>query len=277
MMHRQEMRGHCTMRQPPKITILADSLALPRGEVPYDGIYPTLLDNRFRCRYGAHAPRVINRGMRYRTIREVQDEWTEQVELVAADIVVVHVGLVDCAPRVFLHHEHLYIERMRSARLRNVILGFVNNHRRALIRWRPHRVYVPLPHFVQGVAAIIQRVEHSTVHALILLNIILPTDELEYRSPGFQRNVDLYNDVLASHAGRGKVSLVDVNALIWRHGGPDRLTVDGTHINCEGHRLVADALEEHLAALPGFRCMVAPPSAPDIAQEKDGHRPVVIR
>ena len=115
-----------------KIVILADSLALPRenvgGEDLLEATYPFLLDHSLRQRLGAAAPIIFERGMRRRTIEYVLDEWNELVKLRKPDVVIVHVGIVDCAPRVFLRREASFVANIRFAWLRNRILKFAHYH-----------------------------------------------------------------------------------------------------------------------------------------------------
>lgn len=235
-----------------KVVILADSLALPRqegeGNIPYEATYPYLLDEGLRRRLGQHAPWIIERGMRSRTIEKVLEEWFELVQLREAEVVVIHVGIVDCAPRVFMPRERAVVERLRPARLRVRFLDFVHRHRRGIITKR-RRVYVPLERFKALVEEAVRRGREGRLRALIFVNIIEPPQSMEERSPGFQRNVAEYNRVLAAQAAEPFVRLVDLDALIKAHGGAERLTVDGIHVNEAGHRMLADELEGRLLEL----------------------------
>src|SRR6185503_6668370 len=98
-----------------RIVILADSLVLPREEVGgehcFEATYGFALYRALRDRFGGEAPLVIERGMRLRTIEAVLTDWHEQVTLRKADVVVVHVGVVDCAPRLFLRRERRFLAR----------------------------------------------------------------------------------------------------------------------------------------------------------------------
>src|SRR6266403_3780608 len=235
-----------------KIAILADSLALPREDVSaeraLEATYPFLLDQSLRHHYGAHAPLVIERGMRRRTIEYVLDDWCEQVVLKHPDMVVIHVGIVDCAPRVFLRRERAFVERMRFTRLRDRILRFAHDHRRAITRRLP-RVYVPLARFEGHVKEIVQKVREQDIRSLIFVNIISPPDSVEQRSFGFQRNVEFYNQVLQDQTRHRNISLIDLNKLIKSQGGADKLTVDGIHLNEEGHQMLAQQIETRVIAL----------------------------
>lgn len=226
-----------------KILILADSLALPRegsDDSPYESTYPYLLERRLRSHY-PDPPIILERGMRRRTIEYVLDEWFELVELRAPDLIVVHVGIVDCAPRIFLRRERQIVEGLRWRWLRTRILNFVHHHRARIIRTR-RRVYVPLDRFRGLVQNAITKARESKT-PIVFVNIIEPPDEIEKRSPGFQENVRLYNEVLAQHAGGEHMHLVDLNAIVREHGGAQKLTIDGIHINRQGHELLADELE----------------------------------
>jgi lysophospholipase L1-like esterase len=235
-----------------KITILADSLGLPRDDVGKDDFfgvtYTYLLDQSLRQRFGAKAPFVIERGMRRRTIEYVLDDWNEEVELKKPDILIVHVGIVDCAPRVFLRREHSFVAGMRFHWLRERILRFAHDHRRRIIETRK-RVYVPLPRFERLVEEVVQKAKRDQIRLLLFINIISPPDEVEARSPGFQRNVELYNQVLSKQTPHAHVQLLDLNKILQSEGGTAKLTVDGIHLNETGHRLLLRELERRLMPL----------------------------
>lgn len=235
-----------------KVVIMADSLALPRpesdGNIPYEATYPFLLDQSLRRRLGPGAPQIIERGMRSRTIERVVDDWLELVELRRPEVVVVHVGIVDCAPRVFLRRERSLVERLRPARVRVRLLNFVHRHRRRIISLRP-RVYVPPERFESLVAEVVRRAGECRVRSLVFVNIIMPSEQMEQRSPGFRQNAELYNRLLAEQSRPPWVRLIDLNELVWQSGGPDALTFDGIHINEAGHRVLAAELERHVNAL----------------------------
>ena len=236
-----------------KILILADSLALPRpegeGYTPYESTYPFILDQTLR-NHGSDDFNVIERGMRRRTIENVLEEWYELVELRKPEVVVVHVGIVDCAPRVFLRHERDRMERFRPARARIKILDFAHKHRKQIVQLRKV-VYVPREKFAQGVNEVVERAANSGVKTLVFIDIISPPDQMEERSPGFQKNVETYNRILSGAAASAGVKLLALNDLVKANGGTSKLTVDGIHLSAEGHQLLAHELEVHIRSLYG--------------------------
>ena len=238
-----------------KVVILADSLALPREEVGgercFEAAYPFLLHEALRQRFGSSTPLIIERGMRLRTVEAVLTDWHEQVALRTADVVIVHVGIVDCAPRVFLRRENRFLSN-RPKWIRDPILKFTHNHRRWIIQNRP-RVYVPLARFQRHVEEVNEKAKQSNLLSLVYVNIVAPPDAMEYRSPGFQRNVELYNEVLERQSTQPRVTLVDLNRLISEQGGSDAFTIDGVHLNEAGHQILAKALNQHISALMGSK------------------------
>jgi lysophospholipase L1-like esterase len=236
-----------------KIVVMADSLAMAReGEtnVAYETTYPYLLDQWLRQRFGSQAPLVCERGMRRRTIEYVLDEWYELVDLRKTDVVVVHVGIVDCAPRVFLRRERQFVENLRPGFLRRSILDYVHRHRRAVVNMRK-KVYVPPERFNALVGQVMAKAKASELRSLVIVNIITPPAEMDERSPGFIRNVGIYNEILRTHAEANGAHLIDIDRLIKEAGGVEQLTVDGIHINEAGHKMLAQEIERHVLSLIG--------------------------
>ena len=237
-----------------KIAILADSLALPRedvgGQELLEVTYPFLMDQSLRKRFGAAAPIIFERGMRRRTIEYVLDDWNEQVELKKPEMVIVHVGIADCAPRVFLRREAAFVAKIKFAPLRDRIFKYAHDHRRAIVQ-RRRKVYVPLWRFEKLVQQVVQRAQESNVRSLVFINIIRPPDSIEERSPGFQDNVIAYNRVLQEQTKHQHVSLIDLDGLVREEGGSEKLTVEGIHLNERGHALLARELERLI--LTGFQ------------------------
>jgi len=231
-----------------KVLILADSLALPRegaDDIPYEVTYPYLLEERLRQQSQIQLPVIMERAMRRRTIEYVLDEWFELVELRRPDVIVIHVGIVDCAPRVFLRRERQFVENLKWAWFRKGILSFIHKHRARIIRIRP-RVYVPIERFERLLNEIIEKGRQLQT-ALVFVNILEPPLEMEKRSPGFQQNVRRYNQAIASKVDGQTARLIDLNSLIAQRGGSEKLTVDGIHLNREGHEMLARELESFVA------------------------------
>ena len=158
---------------------------------------------------------------------------------------IVHVGIVDCAPRVFLRREGAFVANIRFGWLRNRILKFTHDHRRRIVQFR-RKVYVPLPRFERLVETVVQKARETNVQSLVLVNIVRPPDSVEERSPGFQDNVTAYNRVLQEQTKHSFVTLIDLNRIVEDEGGSETLTIDGVHLSERGHALLAEKLEQVL-------------------------------
>ena len=239
-----------------KILIIADSLALPRGNnqgnISYEETYPYLLLQSLRQRLGPQAD-VLLKGKPYRTILDILPNWSTEVIQTEVDVVIIQVGVVDCAPRVLLARQHEFVIQLHPIWLRYKILKFINRHRREIITRFPNRVYVPLHDFKAEMEYIIQTFHRSRVKRLVFVNIVSPPESLDYRSPGFKNNVKAYNRCLAGQiSGLDRVSLVDLDRMIIESGGSEKLTVDGMHINFKGHQLLTKALQDLIIPASNF-------------------------
>ncbi len=233
-----------------KIAILADSLALPRGkdwgDTAYEETYPFLLEQALNKKLSdIH---LIERGMRFRTTKEVIDDWEEIVTLRKVDAVIVHVGLVDCAPRVFMPHERQLLQKMPPV-IRNIIIKIAHKYRAFFVRSRRGQTYLTPDQFKKNLRKIISLATRDKIKQLIFIDIIAPTHDHEVRTPGFQNNVRIYNKILKT-SSHGKVSkLINLNDIIWSKNKPENHLVDGMHLNDRGHKLLAQKLVATLGKL----------------------------
>ncbi len=239
------------MSGPLKIAIVADSLALPRpadaGLVRYEETYPVLLRRMLCNAVPDREVLIAERGQRFRTMGSVLQDWTEIVEYRQPHFVVVHVGIVDCAPRIFSANERSRLERLRPALLRRAVLWAIRKLRPLLISARAQRVYTRLPDFETACRSVLERARESGVQHVIVVNILQPTAELESRSPGYIANHAAYNTVLRSVCADKDVVLLDYDRLVQQAGGTAAMTVDGMHPNPAGHHLLAQAICEAIA------------------------------
>jgi lysophospholipase L1-like esterase len=113
------------------------------------------------------------------------------------------------------------------------------------------KVYVPPERFNALVGQVMAKAKASELRSLVIVNIITPPAEMDERSPGFIRNVGIYNEILRTHAEANGAHLIDIDRLIKEAGGVEQLTVDGIHINEAGHKMLAQEIEKHVLSLIG--------------------------
>ena len=163
------------------------------------------------------------------------------------DLVIVHVGIVDCAPRVFSQFERTVVNHIRPIFARDALVRFVGRHRRFLISHLPQKVYVPLSTFETKYQAIVRELRERGIR-LLLVNIC-PTDTATaFRSPGLSENICLYNQAIARCAQQDGCSLIDIYTVL--KSDPEAYLLSGIHLNPAGNKLLADLLINRIQSLP---------------------------
>lgn len=228
-----------------RTVIAADSLALPRpaeqGSVRYHQTYGYLVQRAF----AQEDVEIIIHGRRGNTILFLNQPQHLYDEVLAwePDVVIIHIGIVDCAPRVFSQFERTLVNRIRPISMRDALIRFVGRHRRFLISHFPQKVYVPLSTFETNYEAVVHELQRHGIQ-LLLVNIC-PTDAATaFRSPGLSENICLYNEAIARRARQDGCSLVDIHAAL--QSNPEEYLLSGIHLNPKGNKLLADLLVNHI-------------------------------
>ena len=166
---------------------------------------------------------------------------------------IIHLGVVDCWPRLFSRREKQVLQLLEQARLAFVtrkIVSFASARRYELTRRRP-RVYVPLERFRANIEEVLSRAwEVGAAEHVFLLSILEPTDTVLQRSHGLLANVRAYNGALKSiaEACRERVSYLNLNEH-FRDKRIAPLLPDGHHISAQAHAELARLLQRELQAL----------------------------
>lgn len=221
-----------------RLTILADSLGLPRPDAKVgsfkgaDQTYPFLLLERLPT----HS--VESHCQRYFTTREVLDTLTADPDLGVGDVVI-HVGLNDCANRMFLETERLAMDLLPAATKEKVV-GFAQRHRKLVLKHLPSYHYVKPDEFRSNLDAIFELLRQRGARRVVVATIILPPIRFWGGTPGIQRNFGLYNAMLMDAAARHGGVLFDLDRHVWSRLGEGVLLADGMHLSHEGHQMFAD-------------------------------------
>lgn len=213
-----------------KILFITDSLAFPRLEpetVVYEDTYIALLKSEFpQCDF-------IHHGRGGATIVDLFKHSTYYHETLKPDLVFMHSGVVDCAPRALTVIEQQVIKR----------LPLVSRSLTALIKRYSHQLrrtrkmtYTPLATFVEYVS------KFETLFQNVYWIDILPVlAEYESKVEGMRRNAEIYSAILRGHK---YVSTAEVKA--------GDIMTDFHHLNSGGHRkmsaLLSQVIREKLRA-----------------------------
>jgi lysophospholipase L1-like esterase len=238
-------------RKKPRIVAFADSLGLPRDEpkILWEETWPYRLETELQS-LGCEAE-VINCSARARTADTLvgHDFW-EHVELKAPDVVILQVGVVDCAPRIFSRTEKRVLNLPVVPNLLREWLIRSRSKRRAKLTARDPmaKVYTApdeFRHFLEEFQAKLGRQVPQPV--LVVLPIIYEPTAMEAKSPGYTQNATRYNSILADFAGRSEAIWLSEQELLGSNLSGDCFADDGYHLSPEGNRRLANSLAQRLA------------------------------
>lgn len=220
-----------------RLLIFADSLALPRpddrgGEHGAERTYPMLLLDLLPN----HS--VDSYCQRYFTTREVLDLLHGDPKLGVEADVLLHVGLNDCANRMFLEPERLSLELL-PPETKERILRFSQKYRALILTNLPGHHYVAPDQFAANVHTILELLAQRRARRVVVATIILPAIQFWTKTPGIQRNFGHYNQMLMDATARHDATLFDVDRHVWARQHEGMLLPDGMHLTLAGHLMFA--------------------------------------
>lgn len=212
-----------------KVVILGDSLGMPREELLFEETYPYLLQHRFLKNY-----QIISQHKRANDTKRQLVELYD-VELYKPNIVILHLGIVDCAPRLFYRKEKIlfsYINKIVP------IIKIMSKHRFFLTKYLP-KVYVNEREYEKNILKIIYFLEEKNIK-IILVGIA--TTNLKHREKSFSydENINNYNSILEKIVeDKKKIDFIDMYQY-----GEDILLEDGHHLNAKGSKILATKISQ---------------------------------
>jgi lysophospholipase L1-like esterase len=231
-----------TATTPLRIVAAADSLALPRpapDNISWEQVWPTLLEERL-CRAGLDS-RVLNHGQRARTLPDLLATYEDVVACWNPGLVVLQIGIVDCAPRLFSRREHKFLNEVIYWRLAKPLIRLASRNRRAIITLRPWVRYTPHHRFRKALGQLGRRVQGIADRVFVLP--ILPSFESHVRrSPGYNESVARYNQSWKEWCEACRCRFIPVEELLAGRDVRDLLLDDGHHLSVQGHAQCAEIL-----------------------------------
>lgn len=227
------------MKEDLRIVALADSLAMPRPAkndargVAWSETWPKRLE--YRLRRIAPECEVISAGKRSRTATELEER--EYVSFIEPDIIVLQVGIVDCAPRVFSRLEHRLL-RFLPLGVRERLIKYRSRNRALLTARNPLRKVYTRPRVFERAMRNFKSFLENRPHApqAIVLPILVHSS-LQEKSKGYFQNAALYNGILKKIWGDSYIAPETVG-----HGDKDFFLEDGQHLTPAGNDAVAGVL-----------------------------------
>lgn len=174
------------------VLIVGNSVSQP----PAPGVpgFPERLAARAQGRWRVDT--IVNSGA---TIEQMEGEAMAALAK-APDRLILQIGINECAPRPLNWEERERLGRLRPAALRNLIIRAIHFWRPQIIRARRLQQFTPLPRFVASAGRIVAAAAARGTPVLVL-PITPVTPAAEVRTPFTNREIQRYNDGLATLAG----------------------------------------------------------------------------
>lgn len=224
------------------ITLLGDSLAMVRPEegILYNDTYAFKLNILLGGGYI-----LLNNARRANTIDSQTSLQNMQDELLYNDshTVIIHLGIVDCAPRIFTLRERKILSLMSYFKLgflANYIIKFKSKRRFFFTKYCP-KTYVSEDEFEKQYEYLISTLNrHENIENIIILNICDTSEINKNKSYGYKENIIKYNQIIHKITNEySKVRMIDMFTLSKKDGF---LLNDGVHITSKAHEIVAKEL-----------------------------------
>ena len=217
------------MNKRKRILIITDSISIPRPGIPYEDTWICHFKNEFP---GCD---IIDRPMRGGTTARLVTEGgggADLLEFYTPDIVIIQMGLEECAPRLFKKKgfEHFFMHKILPKKLLKRYISFIKK-RRARV---PDCTEIEHTVTENNIRAYIERCG-KTGTKIVYCKIHRACDYYISKSPFVQQNISRFNNMLKNFAAvYDNVTLADP---VKDFHDINKLCIDELHVNAEGHML----------------------------------------
>jgi hypothetical protein len=214
-----------------RILCVGDSLALPRNGIPYESTWVYLLQQQL-AKY-----EIINRSLRAMTTANLYGSNPgDFLEFYSPELLIVQLGIVDCAPR-YLPRNSVLQKLLNSSpsTISNTFWKFFKKYRNR----KPDYADVLPTQFKSNLSAYFDRCILCGVKKIIIILIGMPGTPMVKQTPLIKSQVKKYNDIY-----RQLLSTYSIMQLIdpLGEGKDDYFIEDGYHINLKGADKIATEL-----------------------------------
>lgn len=235
-----------------RIVVLGDSMAMPRVEgkdcVWWDETWPFLLQQKL-IKSNMQID-IINCSSRARTIDSIcGQDFLDHVTWKKPDFIVLEIGIVDCAPRIFSKKEKALLNNsFMPACIKKYIIHLRSQKREIITKRAPlAKVYTPPYQFKFYLQKFFSRLEELNRRIRLIVIPILANDSfMETKSPGFVSNVNIYNSILKEWCKVIGATWFDPSTIFMEQKKHTLFGSDGYHFNIKGHCSIANLLYYYL-------------------------------
>ena len=191
---------------------------------------------------------VINKAKRTNTIEiqtNIQNIY-DDVLTTDSNIFVIHLGIVDCAPRIISLMEGKILKYFRPKFLSNFYINVKSKNRRFFTKHFP-KVYVKPQEFKKKYEFLINTIIQKTNNEkIILINIADTNEGNKLKSFGFDENIRKYNTVIKNLKNRYNKNIELIDFYTLTKNNPSLLLEDGIHISNEAHNILAEEISKRI-------------------------------
>lgn len=233
------------------ITIVGDSLCQVSSDqkIFYKETYPFLLQKMFDA--NEYIVKLSSRSTNQVIKQSSSDNLNTDVLFNGSEYVIIHLGIVDCAPRLFGYIEDRIVFVLSHIPVIKILVGLVikfkSKYRRFFTKNFP-KTYVTRKIFKDRYSFIIKEIkEKAKPKKIFIINIADTSERNKERSFNFEKNISDYNQILKNIYLENKDSceLIDFYSETLNN---KKLIVEdeGIHLTREGHLHLAGLLHERI-------------------------------
>lgn len=227
-----------------KIYCIGDSLAIPHHKVSYENTWIFKFQSIFR---ELHYISYLKRGLTTEvlTTEGGTPEGLGQfppgsacLEYYKPDIIILQLGIVDCAPRLFKRGS---IESKALSKLPKLVREIYISTIKKIRKSSEKRAYVQPKEFEYNISNYLERCHTNNVEKIIIIAIPIPDKRMIAKNSNIANSVNKYNNIYTKIAKKhSNVSII--HPLDYRLYDFE-MSYDGYHPNNKGHDLIFDCLK----------------------------------
>jgi lysophospholipase L1-like esterase len=216
-----------------KVLIVGDSLNMVRtkSDICYEDTVQFNLKKSLRKYFEVEVFNSSKRTNDSSRILKSNDEKYYDFIQYSPDFVIINIGIVDCAPRLFTRKERLIVANLPV--IGRSIVHLMSKHRYFITK-HYQKVYVKKEDFYKNIDELIIFILKEVKAVPIVVNIAHPKEETLSRSYNYLRNICTYNQILDTISKKYNLKIIDFHKATKEN--PSLLLEDGYHISKMGHK-----------------------------------------
>jgi hypothetical protein len=235
-----------------KLALYGDSLACPRiGVVDSHQTYIALIEQYIRKTTHPEYLELRNKAEGGATLHQLYQAYAKDntYYTVPGDFLIIHAGVVDCAPRPVAETTKQKIGKL-PAFIKRRVIRYLHNNRANIITKSGGHVITSQEIFRKQVHIFLTDAEKN-YKKVFVINICPTNQEIEAHSPGFSNNIKQYNTIWKEEIDAlksSKIKLINIHDYILSTGAIDTyiLKEDGHHIYPITHQWIAETISKQL-------------------------------